>query len=217
MELLSFDGIDLADVVSRIPRKGRDRMPFGIIELDYDGRIVAYNMGEAKMSKRNPKEMIGLNFFEDVAPCTKTPVFYGRFKAGVKAGNLNARFDYLFDHEMEPLAVRVTMITSTIDSEPRVLVLIRILKDEDRERAQIDHGRMSAIEKARAERAEKEQREQAEKASASAQRRDLHGSCRASRLLRRHRGRHCHPQPRCTDTACPLAILTPSREPKSGR
>lgn len=164
MELLSFDGIDLADVVSRIPRKGRDRMPFGIIELDYDGRIVAYNMGEAKMSKRNPKDMIGLNFFEDVAPCTKTPVFYGRFKAGVKAGNLNARFDYLFDHEMEPLAVRVTMITSTIESEPRVLVLIRILKDEDRERAQIDHGRMSAIEKARADRADKEQREQAEKA-----------------------------------------------------
>lgn len=157
-ELLSFDGIDLADVVSRIPRKGRDRMPFGIIELDYDGRIIAYNMGDAKMSKRNPKEMIGLNFFEDVAPCTKTPVFYGRFKAGVKEGNLNARFDYLFDHEMEPLAVRVTMITSTVENEQRVMVLIRILKDEERDRAQIDHQRMAAITKARAERAEQEQR-----------------------------------------------------------
>jgi len=162
LELLSFDGIDLADVVSRIPRKGRDRMPFGIIELDYDGRIIAYNMGEAKLSKRNPKEMIGLNFFEDVAPCTKTPVFYGRFKAGVKAGNLNARFDYLFDHEMEPLAVRVTMITSTIEKEPRVLVLIRILKAEERDRAQIDHGRMTAIDKARADRAEKEERDRVE-------------------------------------------------------
>lgn len=158
MELLSFDGIDLAEVVSRIPRKGRDRMPFGIIELDYDGKIIAYNMGEAKLSKRNPKEMIGLNFFEDVAPCTKTPVFYGRFKAGVQSGNLNARFDYLFDHEMEPLAVRVTMITSTIDAEPRVLVLIRILKDDERERAQIDHERMAAIERARAERAAQEAR-----------------------------------------------------------
>jgi len=142
MELLSYDSVDLAEVLPRIPRRGRDRMTFGIIELDYDGVIIAYNMGEAKVSGRNPKDMVGRNFFSDIAPCTRTPEFYGRFKAGTKTGNLNARFDFVFSYAMEPTAVRVTMITSVIDGLPRVLVLIRILTDEELARSGRDHERI---------------------------------------------------------------------------
>ena len=50
MEFLSYEDIELAEVLTRIPRKGRDRMQFGIIELDLRGTIMAYNMGEAKVS-----------------------------------------------------------------------------------------------------------------------------------------------------------------------
>lgn len=155
MDLLSYEGIDLAEVIPRIPRKGRDRMPFGIIELDLSGIIVAYNMGEAKISGRNPKDMIGRHFFDDIAPCTKTPDFYGRFKAGVEKGSLNARFDYIFAHQMDPITVRVTMITSQLDDQTRVLVLIRILTDDERARAERDHERMAQITKSREEREQK--------------------------------------------------------------
>ncbi len=153
MEFLSYDSVDLADVLPRIPRKGRDRMQFGIIELDYQGVVVAYNMGEAKISGRNARDMIGRNFFTDIAPCTKTPDFYGRFKAGVQKGSMSARFDFIFNHEMDPTAVRVTMMTSNIDGMDRVLLLIRILPAEERERAQIDRSKLNAIDQARAERA----------------------------------------------------------------
>jgi photoactive yellow protein len=142
VELLSYDGIDLAEVLPRIPRRGRDRMTFGIIELDYDGIVRAYNMGEAKISGRDPKDMIGRHFFTDIAPCTQTPEFYGRFKAGIRSGNLNARFDYVFNHQMDPTAVRVTMITSVVEGEQRVLVLVRVLTADERERSERDHERM---------------------------------------------------------------------------
>lgn len=152
MEFLSFDDIELAEVLTRIPRKGRDRMQFGIIELDLRGTIMAYNMGEAKVSGRNAADMIGKNFFSDIAPCTKTPEFYGRFKAGVEKGNFSARFDYLFNHEMNPVAVRVSMMMSTIDDENRVLLLIRVLPAEERERAARDMDRLRDVEQKRRER-----------------------------------------------------------------
>jgi|GEM_PF-97491 len=152
MEFLNYDSVDLADVLPRIPRKGRDRMQFGIVELDYAGIIIAYNMGEAKMSGRDARDMIGKNFFSDIAPCTQTPDFYGRFKAGVQKGSMSARFDFLFNHEMEPTAVRVTMMTSNIDGMDRVLQLIRVLPFEERECALTDSANLNDIEVARAER-----------------------------------------------------------------
>ncbi len=152
MEFLSYEDIELVEVLTRIPRKGRDRMQFGIIELDLRGTIMAYNMGEAKVSGRNAADMIGKNFFSDIAPCTKTPEFYGRFKAGVEKGNFSARFDYLFNHEMNPVAVRVSMMMSTIDNENRVLLLIRVLPPEERERAARDMDRLRDVEQKRRER-----------------------------------------------------------------
>lgn len=152
MEFLSYEDIELVEVLTRIPRKGRDRMQFGIIELDLRGTIMAYNMGEAKVSGRNAIDMIGKNFFSDIAPCTKTPEFYGRFKAGVEKGNFSARFDYLFNHEMNPVAVRVSMMMSTIDNENRVLLLIRVLPPEERERAARDMDRLRDVEQKRRER-----------------------------------------------------------------
>lgn len=160
MDFLSYEGVDLAEVLSRIPRKGRDRMQFGIIELDRQGTIIAYNMGEARISGRNPEDMIGKNFFSDIAPCTQTPEFLGRFKAGIAKGSLSARFDYLFDFKMDPVVVRVTMVTSVIDGETRVLLVIRALTDEERERAQRDHKRLREIEQSRNEREAKELAEQ---------------------------------------------------------
>ncbi len=152
MEFLSYEDIELVEVLARIPRKGRDRMQFGIIELDLRGTIMAYNMGEAKISGRNAVDMIGKNFFSDIAPCTKTPEFYGRFKAGVEKGNFSARFDYLFNHEMNPVAVRVSMILSEIENENRVLLLIRVLPPEERDRAARDMDRLRDVEQKRRER-----------------------------------------------------------------
>jgi tyrosine ammonia-lyase len=149
MDFLSFEDIDLSEIIARIPKKGRDRMQFGIVELDLNGVVVAYNMGEAKISGRNAKDMIGKNFFTEIAPCTQSPEFYGRFKSGVAQGKLNARFDYLFDFEMDPTAVRVTMMLNEVDGQDRVMLLVRALPPDERDRAINDRVRLGEIESQR--------------------------------------------------------------------
>ena len=86
-----------------------DNLPFGAIQLDAQGRILFYNIAEGDITGRNPRDMVGKNFFQDVAPCTNTPAFHGKFAAGVASGDLNARFEYVFDYNMRPTKVWVHM------------------------------------------------------------------------------------------------------------
>ena len=86
-----------------------DNVAFGAIQLDAEGKILQYNAAEGDITGRDPKEVIGKNFFKDVAPCTDSPEFYGKFKEGVQSGNLNTMFEYTFDYQMTPTKVKVHM------------------------------------------------------------------------------------------------------------
>ena len=54
-------------------------------------------------------EVIGRNFFNEIAPCCNKPAFRGVFDAGVQSGYLNAIFDYTFDYVMKPTRVKIHM------------------------------------------------------------------------------------------------------------
>ena len=77
-----------------------DSLVFGAIKVDSEGKVVQYNEYEAKLAKRSKDDVIGKNFFDHVAPCTKRPEFYGRFREGVEKGELDAVFEFVFkfDH-----------------------------------------------------------------------------------------------------------------------
>lgn len=60
---------ELEKITRMLPHE-LDALPFGAIRLDKDGTILSYNMTESKLTGRDPKKVIGRNFFEDVAPCT---------------------------------------------------------------------------------------------------------------------------------------------------
>jgi len=68
-----------------------------------------YNATEGAITGRDPKAMVGKNFFRNVAPCTNRPEFKGVFDAGVKSGDLSTLFEYVFDYEMVPTKVKVHM------------------------------------------------------------------------------------------------------------
>jgi photoactive yellow protein len=111
MEHISFEGVNLAELLPRIPDSVKDGLPFGLVKLDLTGTILEYNMAEGELTGVDPKWAIGKNFFDDVALCTKTQAFYGRFVEGVKKGFLNVVFDYTFDHRAEATRVKVHMVT----------------------------------------------------------------------------------------------------------
>ena len=86
-----------------------DELPFGAILLDPSGKIKAYNNAESRLSGRNAEDVIGKDFFRDVAPCTNVKGFKDKFDEGVRSRNINTVFEMVFDYKMTPTRVRVHM------------------------------------------------------------------------------------------------------------
>ena len=87
-----------------------DMLPFGTICLDNQGKVLAYNAAEEKLAARNARDVIGKNFFFDVAPCTKVRRFHGAFVAGVERKSLNEVFDFTFHFPQGTRDVRIRML-----------------------------------------------------------------------------------------------------------
>jgi photoactive yellow protein len=87
-----------------------DGLPFGAIRLDREGRILSYNQAEADLSGRKKENVLGKDFFTEVAPCTNVQELAGRFREA--AGTLHTVFPYVFDYKMEPRNVWVTLFYS---------------------------------------------------------------------------------------------------------
>jgi photoactive yellow protein len=109
VELINFGKNDIENVLSRLNASQLNKLAFGAVEVDADGQILKYNATEGAITGRDPQSVIGRNFFRDVAPCTNRPAFKGIFDAGVKDGNLNTVFEYVFDNQMAATKVKVHM------------------------------------------------------------------------------------------------------------
>ena len=96
-------------VIATMTLEELDELPYGAIKLDAEGVILGYNLAEAKLAGRDPKRVIGKNFFTEVAPCTNVEGFAGRYHEGVAAGELHDRFEFLFDFEMRPTTVEIVL------------------------------------------------------------------------------------------------------------
>ncbi len=48
-----------------------DLLPYGIIVVNGDGTILYYNAREEQIADRKKEDVIGKNFFTEVAPCTQ--------------------------------------------------------------------------------------------------------------------------------------------------
>ncbi len=109
MEVVRFGQDDIENSLQNMGDSDLDGLAFGAIKLDKEGKILQYNAAEGSLTGRDPKKVVGQNFFTEVAPCTNQPEFYGRFKTGVDSGELNDLFEYVFDYKMTPTKVKVHM------------------------------------------------------------------------------------------------------------
>ena len=123
MRIVKFSADNVANELADITDDELDSLAFGAVELDREGRILRYNAAEADISGRDQAGMVGRDFFADVAPCTRGEAFEGRFRAGVKAGQMDVQFTYVLDHEMDATEVRVRM--HTVEGKDTYWVLIK--------------------------------------------------------------------------------------------
>ena len=84
-----------------------DAADFGIIKIDDEGVVEFFNQWESDLSGVAKDEAEGRNFFTQVAPCTNNRLFRGRFKKGVRRGELDESFTYTYTYKMRPTLVEV--------------------------------------------------------------------------------------------------------------
>ena len=70
-----------------------DALPFGVIALDRDGFVLRYNLYESRLARLDRNQVVGRNFFDEIAPCTRNEAFQGRFRALVADGGPDGRPD----------------------------------------------------------------------------------------------------------------------------
>lgn len=109
MEVVQFGNDNIENTLANMKDGDLDQLAFGAIQLDGNGKILQYNAAEGDITGRDPNSVIGKNFFTDVAPCTDSKEFRGRFEEGVKSGEMNTMFEYVFDYQMKPTKVKVHM------------------------------------------------------------------------------------------------------------
>lgn len=89
-----------------------DAQPFGIICLDAAGKVLRYNLAEARLARLDRNQVVGRNFFKEIAPCTQRPEFQGRFADFVldPEAARTLRFEYLFDFKFGAQQVEVELV-----------------------------------------------------------------------------------------------------------
>ncbi|MFL6193773.1 MAG: V4R domain-containing protein [Thermoanaerobaculia bacterium] len=114
----------MRDDLSALSASEIDALPFGYIALRPDGTIRKYNRFEADLARKNPREVLGRNFFREVAPCTQVQEFEGRFRefAGGETPEPSMAFDFEFQFRHGRQSVRIGFVRSPLEGEIIVTV-----------------------------------------------------------------------------------------------
>ncbi len=110
--------------LERLSPQALDQLPYGVIALDLDGRILRYNQAESRFARLDRAQVLGRTFFGEVAPCTATPEFQGRFQvlAATGAPGATVRFTYIFDFKFGAQLVDIELVRGR--TQPWILVLV---------------------------------------------------------------------------------------------
>jgi photoactive yellow protein len=96
-----------------------DALDFGVIKLDSDGRVLAYNVYEQTATGLSRQRVLGRPFFSEIGPCMNNALVAERL-AGLN--ELDVMLDYLFTLHLKPTPVRLRLLKSAHLSARFVLV-----------------------------------------------------------------------------------------------
>lgn len=85
-------------------------LPFGIILLSQDGTITFYNSAEENLSHKTADEVIGQNFFTEIAPCTQVKGFQGNFQNFISGNDVSKSFSFTFYFSHGKVAVDIVFV-----------------------------------------------------------------------------------------------------------
>lgn len=111
---------------ARIWRTLLDELPVGVVVLDREGRVVAYNRAESELAGTRPEHVVGREFFGEVAPCAEVRELAGVAREALDDpdAELDRELDFRFDFDDGGLDVRIRMRKLRLGGEPCVVLVI---------------------------------------------------------------------------------------------
>jgi photoactive yellow protein len=108
-----------------------DALPFGVIAVDRTGKILEYNTYERAISGMGEREIVGLNFFHDLAPCTAIREFEGRFQALLDSADTAIEpFEFVFPLAIGRQRVNVVFVRTSAQSDRVTICIVRSMMPE---------------------------------------------------------------------------------------
>lgn len=123
-----------AEVVSlpTLSREDFDALPYGAIRLDSENKIIAYNAAESELARRAPAEVMGKDFFKQVAPCTNVAELAGWLQLARKSGETRqTRLDFVFDFPFGREHVDIAILYDAPHAVAHVLVRVEARQTAD--------------------------------------------------------------------------------------
>ena len=121
VETLSIRDPEIFDRLDRTEAKEFDELGLGAIAFQPSGNVERFNAIEARRSGLRAADVIGKNFFSEVAPCTNNSIIGDRF---LKDDILDAELEYVFTYRLIPTKVRLRLLKRP--SSPLMYMLVRI-------------------------------------------------------------------------------------------
>ena len=120
---LTFGQADVASALSACSAEELDALDFGVIGIDADGVVRAYNSFESKCAGLAPHRVLGHPLFTVVAPCMNNYLVAQRFEDAAADGSLlDSTIDYVLTLRMRPVKVNLRLLSSPGASLRYVLV-----------------------------------------------------------------------------------------------
>jgi photoactive yellow protein len=100
-----------------------DALPYGIVRLDANDRVIAYNRVEQDLSRRTPNEVLGKSFFTEVAPCTNVRTLAGWVReARAAASDARTSLEFVFEFPFGRAFVELALVYSAASGVTTVFV-----------------------------------------------------------------------------------------------
>jgi photoactive yellow protein len=117
---MDFEQPGLLTLLEQSSDAALDAADFGVIKLDPDTRVLAYNRYEAQATGLSPDRVRGRRFFTEVGPCMDNALVAGRL---AQAPELDVVLDYVFALQMKPVPVKLRLLASPRAAARYLLVM----------------------------------------------------------------------------------------------
>jgi photoactive yellow protein len=117
-ELASFGGPDIAAQLNCMSDVELDALPFGVIEMNHQFKVLRCNATQARRSKLPPDRVVGQHFFRDVAPWGNNRQVAKRYQLD----SLDETIPYMVSLNLQPKPVTLRMLKPPYNERMYLLV-----------------------------------------------------------------------------------------------